>query len=751
MVFNFGKRLQFRIVFAITLIFTVFTLSALFSSVNAGSSIPELDTDVTPLSDQSLVNSILGGGLTASNITSHGTIYTFSHGVDIVGIDAGIVLDTSGRVEANAPKDTDLESLMDYSYGGHTSSLEFTIVAEGSFLNFNYVFVSTEFDQDPRYNDNFGLFVSINGGAYENVATIPLTTGAEVPVNINNLRSGIAGNNEVTRASIQANHQYSLFNSSRININNSNNPINGVSNVFNAQKAVTPGDVVKIKFAIADVTDTGYDSYVLIEADSLSFDEQLAKINYQREVIEKLYSGRTYHIIVDGETYVFTSSPNGEIPLSGVDNNGKAYDFVGKTIDIIRKGIGNHPDSDPQRLVVAGRPSAPEEVVLPTGRPDDMYLEDVVISEDSIVLSGSNDQEYSLDLVEWQSPDTSGHVTFSDLTPNTQYVVFTRYAATEDTPASAPSAGATIVTQNMARNLIYSITNYEGMYDGVPHAAYIGNLSNADVRYSEDLYGTYTGIIPEYTDPGTYTVYYFISKDGYYPAYGSLYVKIKDYDVINTTDDSTNFGNAKLLHSSAELKAMFEYTDTEKENLADANTPAEISLVSTDVTDTVDDEITERFTAELENDEHIGKIIDLSLYQKLLDESIKLTNLTNAVSISLKIPDELASPDTNVVVRSYRMLRLHDDDVAEIETDMDNDLTVTFESDKFSYYAITYTDHIIEPETSGLGSLDDSPLIPDTGKMEETLDTARACAISTIIMGVISALIARLCFLRIRK
>lgn len=784
---NCLKKWQLKGVFATTLVFTVFALSALFSTVNAGSNVPELDTDVTPLSGQSLVNAVLGGGLSATDITSKGTIYTFTHGIDLVGIDSGIILDTSGRISSNSYKDHDLEGIMDYTYGGDTSMLEFTIQSTGKLLNFNYVFVSTEFDQDPKFNDNFGLFVSVNGSAYENIATIPLSTGAEVPININNLRSGINANKETTMSSIKQEtssrnyKQHSLFNSAPININNSTQPINGVSNVFNAQKSVEPGDIVKIKFAIADVSDTAYDSYVLIEADSLSFDEQMARINYPREVIEKLYSGRNYEITADETTYTFTSSSNGEIPLAGTDKTGQEYDFMGEGISIVRKGIGSLPDSDPQYIVVAGRPTAPSDPIsVPTGEPDDMYLDDIEITEESISLTGDNTQEYSIDLVDWLSPDDSGHVTFSDLTPNQEYTVYTRYAATEDSPASSPSPVATIVTQNMARNMVYSIYNYEGLYDGEPHAAYVSDAGGAEIRYSEELYGTYTGTIPRFVEPGTYTVYYYLSKEHYYPAYGALSVKIKDYDVINTTDEESNFGGAKLLHSSAELKQMMEYTDEEKESLADAGMPAEISLVSTDVTNEVEEEVIEKFSTELEEDEKLGAVIDFTLYQKLLSESTKLTDLSAPVNICFKIPSSLILKDEETAVRAYRVLRLHDGEVAEVDTEMDEARNLAFSTDKFSYYAITYTDIVYAPatpepavpdepedpvevskeqevaevietsETVDYFEADDELglLIPDTGKMQKTLGTAKTCAISTIILGVVSALVAAITALR---
>ena len=112
------KRWQFRGIFITSLLITVYALSALFSSVNAATNVPELDTDVTPLSAQSLANSVLGGSLTATNATSRGTIYTFSHGINTVGIDSGIILETSGRISSNNYQDSDLESIMDYSYGG---------------------------------------------------------------------------------------------------------------------------------------------------------------------------------------------------------------------------------------------------------------------------------------------------------------------------------------------------------------------------------------------------------------------------------------------------------------------------------------------------------------------------------------------------------------------------------------------------------------------------------------------------------
>lgn len=210
-----------------------------------------------------------GNEFAVSGAKRTGTVYTFSNGTNAVGLDSGIVLDTSGYVSGD--KDTQLDSIRDsrFSYGGDTSTVEFTCVADGDLLNFNYAFASSEFNQPEQYNDVFGLFVKVNNGSWQNIAKITRNNGKQVPVNITNLRAGLSGTemNNGTGTNLSGSH--SLFTKKSISINGSKT--NGVSNVFNAQLAVKEGDTVTIKFAICDMSDTAMNSYVFIEGGSLNF------------------------------------------------------------------------------------------------------------------------------------------------------------------------------------------------------------------------------------------------------------------------------------------------------------------------------------------------------------------------------------------------------------------------------------------------------------------------------------------------
>ncbi len=484
------------------------------------------------LSAEKLVDKVLSGDIVATDVKKVGTVESFSGGKAATGINRGIVLITNGGNE-NAEKDPDLAKMIadaGNTYGGDTASIEFSITAEGDLLNFDYAFGSREFDQPVQYNDVFALFVSVNGGEYENIALIERSDGNIVPVNIKNLKAGLSGS-EIIGENLTMGKTYSLFKARSILVNSASELTNGVSNVFNAQKKVNVGDRIKVKIVIADVGDAAWDSYVFVKGNSLEFGEHGVKVSYLREVLYSLESDTDYDVDDGEHRYKITADENGEIPLVGQDDNNVDYDFFGSGLTI--------DDGDKvQTIEIASRPAAPDDVSGPTGDPSDYEDKAIQVSEDEIKIVAGVGQEYSLDKIDWEKPNEDGVVEFEDLLPNTEYTVYTRTAATATMPASEPSTGFTIITKNMVRNLEYSVFNYEGEYDGQPHNAYVNtNDQNVDIYYSSDLYGEYHTAKIDFTDPGEYEVYYLLTRDGYYPAYGKLTVKISEPEYPIPTGD----------------------------------------------------------------------------------------------------------------------------------------------------------------------------------------------------------------------
>ena len=71
-----------------------------------------------------------------------------------------------------------------------------------------------------------------------------------------------------------------------------------------------------------------------------------------------------------------------------------------------------------------------------------------------------------------------------------------------------------------------SATDYTGTYDGAAHSITVTVSNGGTVTYSETDAGTYSATNPAYTNAGTYTVYYKVTRTGYNDAVGSAKVTI---------------------------------------------------------------------------------------------------------------------------------------------------------------------------------------------------------------------------------
>ena len=216
-----------------------------------------------------LANALVGQGITISNVTYSGATVaagTFSGGTGIVGFESGIIL-SSGDVafvvgpnvedaitgDNNTPGDAQLTTL-----AGQTTFdaaiLEFDFVASAGSVSFQYVFGSDEYTEfvGSQYNDVFAFY--ING---TNCATVTTASGT-VPVSINTI-------NNTLNASLYRNNDPSELATPPINTE-----MDGLTTVLTCQATVVPGATNHLKLAIADASDTAYDSAVFLRAASFS-------------------------------------------------------------------------------------------------------------------------------------------------------------------------------------------------------------------------------------------------------------------------------------------------------------------------------------------------------------------------------------------------------------------------------------------------------------------------------------------------
>src|ERR1700678_3622170 len=237
----------------------------------------------TSLSAAQLAQSLVGPGVTISNVTYTGSPWaagTFAGGTGILGFGTGVVL-SNGAVsnvigpncsttitQSNAtPGDTDLSNLIGQATND-AAVLEFDFIPTSTTISFQYVFASDEYQEFVfDFNDVFGFFLGPEGSS-KDIALIP---GTNTIVSINNVNNGSTDPNNISIAPV--NPQFYVNNDFQFittNIAPFNTEMDGMTVVLTATAQVTPGQTNHIKLAVADAIDTVVDSNVFIKAGSLT-------------------------------------------------------------------------------------------------------------------------------------------------------------------------------------------------------------------------------------------------------------------------------------------------------------------------------------------------------------------------------------------------------------------------------------------------------------------------------------------------
>ncbi len=233
-------------------------------------------TVTTVASGQDLVDQIIGGGITVSNVSYTGTlgasgIFTSGTSSGLGVVDSGIILTSGDALLAQGANDSDattgnnglagdadLDSLIPGYHSHDATVLEFDFGSAGGDMYFNYVFASEEYNEwtNTSFNDVFGFFLDGT-----NVALIPGTTTS---VSVNNVNGG-------NPLGTNASHPEFFHN----NDLSDGGPFfdfeyDGFTDVFTAQAlGLAPGNH-HIRLAIADSGDWILDSAVFIQSGTFS-------------------------------------------------------------------------------------------------------------------------------------------------------------------------------------------------------------------------------------------------------------------------------------------------------------------------------------------------------------------------------------------------------------------------------------------------------------------------------------------------
>ena len=177
----------------------------------------------------------------------------------------------------------------------------------------------------------------------------------------------------------------------------------------------------------------------------------------------------------------------------------------------------------------------------------------------------------------------------------------------------------------------------------------------------------------------------------------AIYTKNEPGEISDTTDKSQNYGQAVLGDNVEALKAAVPFS-SEEQALILLGKDISLWIEVEDISGTVSEEDRARVASVLE-DSCVGLYLDISMFKQVADQDrVAITKLNAPVTIILTLPEQLMNTRGDVI-RSFQVVRVHDGITDILETVQQGN-TLSFQTDRFSTYALIYHDSIVNlPQT----------------------------------------------------
>ena len=194
-----------------------------------------------------------------------------------------------------------------------------------------------------------------------------------------------------------------------------------------------------------------------------------------------------------------------------------------------------------------------------------------------------------------------------------------------------------------------------------------------------------------------------------------------------TTDKQVgNFAAGGLVSTADELKKTV-LTDADKAAVA-AGKNVNIWVEMKDQSSTVSDTDKSAVNAKLPTDNVVASYLDINLWKQVGDDAAsKVTKTANGkVKIGFTIPESLQKSG-----RTYKLIRLHDGEATVLDTTVDANYALTFETDRFSTYALVYADATTGTTTPGTNTTPSTTTTPATTTTPSTTTTSATTTTTT--------------------
>ena len=205
---------------------------------------------------------------------------------------------------------------------------------------------------------------------------------------------------------------------------------------------------------------------------------------------------------------------------------------------------------------------------------------------------------------------------------------------------------------------------------------------------------------------------------------------VKKEDTPDTTIEGSNNEIINSVFTEEEIKAF--------KNGVKVEVTIDINNIENKVTESDKKLIDNKLKA----DEKIGTILDIVLNKNVDGNKNSVHELNSAIKLKVAIPENIINKDASIK-REYSVIRIHNGESENISVDYNaNDNTITFETDRFSTYAIVYKDIIKNTEDNNQSAIPDNNTSVDSkDNSVATSDTMHAAGTVWLLFAISSGMI----------
>ena len=217
--------------------------------------------------------------------------------------------------------------------------------------------------------------------------------------------------------------------------------------------------------------------------------------------------------------------------------------------------------------------------------------------------------------------------------------------------------------------------------------------------------------------------------------------KIDVTSIAKLTPDTVASGDMKDIVSVVVDTDDIEFTEAEKEAIANgADVKIEVDVKN--IADSVTAKDKNAVEGIISGNYVVGSYFDISIILSVGNDKRTITSTDKKIEFTIALPENLINTDS-AVTRTYKIVRVHDGETTILDAAFDAATgKLTFKSDKFSTYAIIYSD----AKTEGSGEVIDKPSTsepatgnPATGESTATGDTTNSVVyVILMIMSVMA-------------